>query len=593
MISKKTVTTLLQSLPLNPGVYIMYDQADQVIYVGKAKSLKDRVSSYFLQTNSDYIKTAAIRTHIVRLDYIITDTEHEALILESNLIKKYLPRFNVLLKDDKHYPYIKIDMTETFPSIQVVRKKLNDNARYFGPFPQSSIIKPSLKFMTKYFPIRTCSGDINKRHGCLNFHIKRCLGPCLGGVDGQQYQQYVREVIFFLEGKYERLKAEIESQMKHFASNQHYEQAQVYRDRLYSLQKITQRQKIILDGAINIDVLAFFHDAGILYICIMVYRDGYLLNQHNYKINMPDLTSQEETICEGLIQHYLIQKNYPDEILLPGDYKEHKDFLAQLIAALPPTVTLKFPMIGEKRDLLEMAAKNVTKFTQNSGFLPRYQKESELLKLALGLHETPVSVLGFDISHLSGTNTVASAVYFEYGKPKKIFYKRFTIKSVDESPDDYKSMHEVISRYFSKFPGADVIVIDGGKGQLKAALNAIGDLKVNHKIIIGLAKKKEEIYLPGMQDPILLPLSSPALHLLQRVRDEAHRFAITFQKQKRKKTALRSKVEDIPGISLQRKRKLLFYFGSVESIKKATVGDIINVPGFGTKLAQKIYNALH
>ena len=589
----KNVYENVKKLPRNPGVYIMYDRTGEVIYVGKAKSLIDRVSSYFNSHNTSS-KTALLVSLIDHIEYIVTDTEVEALVLESNLIKKYMPRFNVMLKDDKHYPYIKVTVNDRYPSIQVVRKKFDDGAKYFGPFPQSSIIKPSLKFITKHFPIRVCTGAVNEKKKCLNYHIRRCLGPCVDDISEEDYRQFTGEVVLFLQGKHERLKLEIEKKMKEFSQNQQYEQAAIYRDRLHSLQKITQKQKMILDANDNIDVLVYEQESGIVYVCIMVFREGFLIHQYNYSLDIGDEDNIDEVLTQGVLQHYSEVDEFPQEILMQESLKISGNLGESLKVFLKNKVAIKYPHMGQKYDLINLAAQNVIKFIGNRNILtPKARRELEKLKEELALDSLPVSILGFDISHLSGTNTVASAVYFENGKPKKSNYKRYLLKTVGSKPDDYRSMFEVISRYFGKQPSADIILIDGGKGQLGSALQAFVETGKSYKVLISLAKKEEEIFLPGRETSIKLAKNSPALHVLQRVRDEAHRFAITYQKQRHTKNTFRSALEEIPGVSKDRRQKLLFYFGSLEAVKKASLDDIINIPGFGHSLAQKIYDVFH
>jgi excinuclease ABC subunit C len=611
----------LANLPDHPGVYIMKDAHGKIIYIGKAISLKNRVRQYFQASRTHSVKVRAMVNNVESFEYILTDSELEALILECNLIKKHRPKYNILLKDDKHYPYVKVTMDEDFPRIVVTRSMKNDKARYFGPFTGMNAIKEMLEVVKKIFPVRTCKKNLDKKLGkerpCLNYYIKRCMGPCQGNISSEEYKKMMKQVCDFLGGKHEEVIRDLQMKMQEASQALNFEKAALYRDQIEAVQRVVQKQKAISTTMEDQDVIAFAREKDDIMAQMFFIRSGKLIGSQHFFLEESSETELREIIASFIKQYYLTASFIPREILLQEDIDEALIIERWLSDKKGSRVYIKVPRRGEKKKLVEMARRNATEALQN--FKGKFLREKErtqgaLEELArhLGLNETPNRIEAFDISNIQGTESVASMVVFEEGKPKYRDYRRFKIKTVTGA-NDYASMAEVVGRRyrrglkelaerrengldpeegrFSKLP--DLILIDGGKGQLHAALGVLESLGLKSIPAIGLAEKFEEIYMEGQDAPILLPKHSNALHLIQRIRDEAHRFAVTYHRSLRGKKGTMSVLDEIPGIGKIRRKNLLKHFTTMDELKRASVEELAQVEGMNRQAAIAVYEYFH
>jgi excinuclease ABC subunit C len=607
--------TKLKNLPDTPGVYIMKDQNGKIIYIGKAVSLKNRVRQYF-RTAGHTGKVGAMVSNIVDFDYILTDTEVEALILECNLIKKHRPKYNILLKDDKHYPYIEVTTEEEYPRILLTRRIKKDNNRYFGPYTSAKAVRETIEAIRKIFPVRTCSRNIREgqppERPCLNYHIRQCWGPCLGNVKKADYQAMIKDVCRFLDGRQEDLLDEFRGKMAEAAENLQFEQAAVLRDRIHAVERILEGQKIISTSMEDQDIIASYQGPDRTAVQVFFIRSGKLISAEHHILEETAEMEQKEIIGSFLKQFYAMSAFVPREILIQQDIDDREVIEKWLFQRKGSKVYIRYPQRGEKHKLVQMAERNADEALQTYEHKAEREKERTEgavmeLKEALKLDIPPVRMEAFDISNTQGTQSVASMVVFENGRSARKEYRRFRIKTV-EGPNDFASMAEVVERRFrrgleereklkeegrdfsegkfSKFP--DLVIIDGGKGQLGAALESMIKLGVDSIPTFGLAKEFEELYPRGEKDPIVLPKSSNALHLLQRIRDEAHRFAITFHRSLRDKNNLHSVLQDVPGIGPKRMKELMRAFGSVEGMKKAGLEELAAVKGMNHKAAEAL-----
>jgi excinuclease ABC subunit C len=599
----------ISSFPEKPGVYIMKDRRGKVIYVGKAVSLKNRLRSYFQSSKNLPLKVASMVPKIEDIEYIVTDSEVEALILECNLIKFHRPKYNILLRDDKQYPYIKITLNEPFPRIQVVRRVKKDGAKYFGPYADAGAMREAIDVIRKIFPVRACKKDLSelplKERPCLNFHIKRCLAPCQGNIDEKEYNEIIKNVMMFLEGKQEALIAQLKEKMEKAAENLDFEWAAVLRNQIVALEKVREKQKIVSTNPVDQDVIAMAR--GFDTVCIQVFfiREGKLVEREPFILKNTDGVERKEIMTSFVKQFYDGAAFIPREIIVEEEIDDIKTIEDWLSRKKGSRVSIIVPRRGEKKQLARMVAENARSFLDQRESIEdreklRNKKALEELKIYLNLEDVPNRIEAFDISNTQGTESVASMVVFEEGMPKKQDYRKFKIKTVD-GPNDFESMKEAVLRRFKRgiegdekfkdFP--DLLLIDGGKGQLKYVRDALGELNLSHIPTIALAKEFEHIFVEGKDDPIILPRDSEALYLLQRVRDEAHRFAISFHRKLRSKRNLHSVLDDIPGIGKTRRLALLQVFGGIEGIKKASVEELSRVPGMNTKAAQAVYDYFH
>ncbi|SHK06156.1 Excinuclease ABC subunit C [Anaerobranca californiensis DSM 14826] len=602
MLSRQQISEILNKLPSSPGVYIMKDKYGEVIYVGKAISLKNRVKSYFIGGDKRGVKVSVLVQNIAELDYIVTDSEVEALILESNLIKKHRPKYNISLKDDKHYPYIKINVKDEFPTVEKVRKMTKDKGKYYGPYPSAAVVNETLNAIRGLFPLRTCKGNLaNKTRPCLNYHIKRCHAPCIGKISSEDYHKILNQVMLFLEGKNLELVQKIEREMNKAAEELDFEKAAKLRDQLNGIKAVSEKQKIIFTDLEDRDILALAMGENLACIQLFSVRGGKLLGSESFKLENTGGATEEELFHAFITQYYGDAVIIPGEILLPIELRDNKVIEEYLRKKRGGKVTLKVPQKGDKKSLLEMAEKNASLQLQN--YISRHLKNKEeaeqgLLDLtkALDLEELPWRMECFDISNIQGEHSVASMVVFEGGRPAKDKYRKFKIKTV-QGPDDFASMAEVLKRRLENYRQGDenflplphLIVIDGGKGQLSAARKVMEEMGFGNIKTIALAKREEEVFLPNRSEPVILPKNSKGLYLLQRIRDEAHRFALTFHRKLRTKNTLVSELDKVPGIGRVRKKILLQAFGSVEEIATKDVGEIAAVPGIPWKVAEEVY----
>lgn len=601
----------LSLLPMSPGVYLMKDKDDQIIYVGKAINLRSRVRSYFQSSKHHGAKVKALVERIADFEYIVTDSEVEALILESNLIKKHSPWFNIRLKDDKSYPYIKVTTNEDFPRVMMVRNRLDDGAKYYGPYTNVTAVKSTLNFLRKLFPIRTCRKNIKvgqkPERPCLNYHIGRCLAPCAGLVDQGTYQEMIDEVCLFLEGRHHRLIPDLTKKMEKASAHLEFERAAKIRDQIRALEQMVEKQKIISQHKEDQDILGYARVGNLACVQVFFVRDGKLIGREHF---MLDCNADEEAveILTAFVKQYYSDASFiPKEILLPTAL-EDQELIEQWLSELKQArVYIRRPQRGTKKELVEMVNHNAEVVLEETRAREE-QKSKEIerglfeLQQALNLSSPIQRIEAFDISTIQGSHTVASMVVMIDGVPANDQYRRFKIQSVSGEPNDYLAMEEVIRRRFtrglreqagelevtrfSEFP--DLVVIDGGKGQLSSAIKIRDELGLGITFI-GLAEQFEEVYLENQSEPLILPRESYGLHMLQRIRDEAHRFALAYHRHLRSKNSHRSLLDEIPGVGPKRKKALLRHFGTVKRIREASVEELQEVEGINEKVATEIW----
>ena len=590
-----TIEEKLVLLPHSPGVYIMKDAKGKIIYVGKAISLKNRVTQYFRQNSSHSVKVKSMVSRIEDFETILTGSEVEALILECNLIKKHRPKYNISLKDDKNYPYLKVTTNEVFPRVHITRRVARDGAKYFGPYTNVTALHESLRLLKKLFPLRSCR-HMDSDRPCLEHHIKRCLAPCAGKISPEEYKLMIDEVLLFLEGRTEQVEYNLKNRMTEAADNLEFERAARLRDQLLAVQKISEKQRIIT-GVGDQDAIGMARSG--LGVCMQIFyvRSGKMVGRDYFLLDGSEEETDEALLIAFLKQYYNQATFIPREILLPMEVEEQELLEQWLGEQAKYKVSLNVPKRGTKRDIVEMAIGNAEKaLADESARLKQTNAQTlgavQELGKYLGLVNPPTRMECFDISHTQGSETVASMVVFEDGVPKKSDYRRFKIRSAEGKPDDFKSMREVTMRRYGKADAEmpDLIVIDGGKGQLSSACEIIrgaGHLTVP---VVGLAKRFEEVYREGESDPVILPRSSQALYLIQRIRDEAHRFAITYHRKLRNKRNLVSVLDNVEGIGPKRRKILMDHFGTIERIKQASVEEMAALDGMNIPSAEAVHN---
>ena len=539
------------------------------------------------------------------IEYIVTDSEVEALILECNLIKFHKPRYNILLRDDKQYPYIRITLNERFPRIEVVRTVKKDGARYFGPYANAGAMREAIDVINKIFPIRSCKKDLSEvpidERPCLNYHIKRCLAPCQGFVKDEEYNEMINNIIMFLEGKRETLVKQLKDRMQEAAEKLDFERAAVLRNQISALEKVLEKQKVVSTDMIDQDIIAMARGSGIVCIQVFFIREGKLISREPFILNNTDDIERQEILTSFVKQFYNNAHFIPKEIIIDEDIDDRDTIEEWLSRKKGQKVYVLIPKRGEKKKLAQMVAENARAYLEQVESREERERIRNLqaleeLKKFLNLKELPQRIEAFDISNTQGTESVASMVVFEDAQPKKEDYRKFKIKTV-EGPNDFESMKEVISRRFKRALSGDrkfqklpdLLLIDGGKGQLKYTREALKELGLSHILTIALAEEYEHIFVEGRDDPIVLPENSEALFLVQRVRDEAHRFALSFHRSLRSKRNLRSVLDDIPGIGKARRLALLKTLGGLEGIKRATLEELAAVPGMNRKAAQAVH----
>ena len=590
------ISRALAVLPDRPGVYLMRDDKGKIIYVGKAVVLKNRVRSYFRNLAAHTPKVKAMVAKIDDFETIVTDNELEALILECNLIKEHRPRYNISLKDDKSYPYLKVTVQEQYPRIYVTRRILRDGAKYYGPYADAGALHATVKLVRELFPLRNCR-KMNPDRPCLQYHIKRCLAPCAGYISYEDYGKMIKAVLMLVEGRTNEVVKDLKQRMKEAAEDYNFEEAARLRDQLHAVDRLNEQQKAVTSGG-DQDAIALASDDTGTCLQIFFVRSGKLVGRDSYFLSAENNESKEEIITAFLKQYYLDATFVPREILLPAlPEKEELDILTEWLSEKAKRkVELLKPQKGLKYELLKMVAENAEKnlaerLRKGQISLKSEEQAAEDLRLALHLPQTLARMDCFDISHTQGSETVASMVVFRDGKPSKQDYRRYKIRSTEGKPDDFKSMQEVVYRRYRDLKDLpSLVIIDGGKGQLSSALEVIRGLGLHELPVIGLAKREEEIFVEGAHESILLSKDSDALKLIQRIRDEAHRFAITYHRKLRGKRNLVSILDHIEGIGPKRRQALWKHFGSLEAIKKAETEDLSAVAGMNKATAQKIYD---
>ncbi|NSW50980.1 MAG: excinuclease ABC subunit UvrC [Anaerolineae bacterium] len=608
----------IDTLPDKPGCYIMKDSKGKVIYVGKAKVLKNRVRSYFHESAQDDAKTAQLVRHIDRIEWIVVGSELEALILEMNLIKKYRPHFNIRLKDDKRYPYIKIHWQMDYPKVTVTRQMLKDGGQYYGPYTSAWAVHQTLDTLRRIFPYLTCDRTITgtDKRACLYYDIKLCSGPCIGAVTREEYRQGIANLGAFLDGESDQIVADLQAAMDQAAQNLQFERAAALRDKLRAIERVTQQQKIISVNTMNSDIIALAREDNEACVQIFFVRNGKLIGREYFVLEGTDDAGDPEIIEEFIKQFYEQAANVPGEVILPNQIEESQIIETWLKSRRnAQKVTLEMPRNAAEKDLMQMAKENAVETlralkTQWANDSNRQQISLSDLQEALSMEEVPNRIECYDISHTQGTAMVASMVVFEQGTPAKKLYRRFNIKTV-AGPDDFAAMEEVLTRRFRRWEGAqeqvklgkaadpafallpDLLIVDGGKGQLSRAIAVLDQFQLGEKIqLAGLAKQQEELFLPGKSQSILLPRNSQGLYLVQRVRDEAHRFAITAHRAQRSKQGLASRLDLVPGIGPVRRKALLQKFGGLDEIKAAPLEELIGIQGITEEIARNLKTML-
>ena len=602
----------LAKLPDKPGVYLMKDARGDVIYVGKAQSLRNRVRSYWQKQalGGEVHRIRSVIDRVADVEVTQTDSVSEALLLEANLIKRYRPRFNVRLKDDKSYPYIKITLGDDFPRIERTRKLVNDGSRYFGPYASASSVDESMNLVRRLFPFRTCTIDIKDgvralQRPCLLYHIKRCQGPCITAIGADAYRADIDQVELFLEGRQETLVKALDGEMTAAAERTEYERAAALRDKIRAIERTMESQKMAAFARTELDLLGLARQDNQAAIQLFVIRDGKMIGRDVFLLDAAREATDDEVLSSFVEQYYSRAGSVPREVYLPTTIGEAAVLEAFLADRRGGPVHLRIPQRGEKRELMVLATRNAgeTLAREQARWLADHGKTLaalEELAEALGLPGPPLRIECYDISNFQGSESVGSMVVFEDGKPRSGEYRRFRIKTVTGA-NDFASHQEVLRRRFRtvrageegveearRWAMPDLVIVDGGKGQVSAAKEVLDELGLHDLPLAGLAKEREELFLPDRSDPVVLPATSPALYLVQRLRDEAHRFAITYHRDLRARRSVRSAFDDLPGVGPKRKRELLKVFGSIKRVRDAPVEQIAAVPGIGPALAARI-----
>jgi excinuclease ABC subunit C len=607
------LASALARLPDKPGVYLMKDDRGDVVYVGKAQSLRNRVRSYWQKGNTGPLEGHRIRAVIDRIadvEVTQTDSVSEALLLEMNLIKRYRPRFNVRLKDDKSYPYIKVTLGDDFPRVERTRKLVNDGSRYFGPYGSASSVDESMNLVRRLFPFRTCTIDIRDGERalprpCLLYHIKRCQGPCIEAISKDAYREDIRQVELFLEGRQETVVKALSREMVVAAEATEFERAAILRDKVRAIQRTMESQKMAAFARTELDLVGMARQDNQAAIQLFAIRNGQMIGRDVFLLDAAHEAPDDEVLTSFLEQYYTRAASIPREIYVQSTTLDATALEAFLAERRGGPVHLRLPQRGEKRELMELARRNATETLarEQARWLADHGKTLaalEELADALGLTGPPLRIECYDISNFQGSESVGSMVVFEDGKPRSGEYRRFRIKTVT-GPNDFASHQEILRRRFRtvrngeegseearRWAMPDLVIVDGGKGQVSAAKEVLDALGLHDLPLAGLAKEREELFLPERSEPTVLPPTSPALYLVQRLRDEAHRFAITYHRGLRARRAVRSAFDDLPGVGPKRKRELLKVFGSIKRVRDAPVEQIAAVPGIGPSLAARI-----
>jgi len=605
-----------RKLPDQPGVYLFRDAAGRVIYVGKAISVRKRVASHFRADGRGALGHDAMISEIAQIECIVFGGEGEALLAEQSFIKQYRPRFNIRLRDDKSYPFIAVSMDEDFPRVYFTRERHRPGRVYFGPYSNAKRVRDTLEVLSRVFLVRSCTGsEPGRRSGspCLDYHIKRCAAPCVGYVSRADYRRGIDGVAEFLGGHYKDIERELEARMHAASAAQAFEQAAVERNRLAAVRSLLERQRVANSAVGTLDAIAVALAGADANAQVFQIRDGVLSDRQSFYLANEGERPHEEVIEEFLLQYYDTAASVPSQIVVEHPVSDAA--VEALSHKRGGPVEVRAAERGEKRRILELAQRNAKLALEEDQLKAERRREHRAealdgLREALGLETVPVRIECFDISNLMGTHTVASMVVFEAGAPRRSDYRRFRIRSLD-GPDDFAAMAEVLERRMANFErqvdtspheaGYDrsfatlpnLIVIDGGKGQLAAGLAVLAGARERGVAVIALAKRLEEVYLPGVREPIILSHDTPALQLLQRIRDEAHRFAITHHRARRDRAMTTSLLDEIPGVGPARKRALINHFGSVDQVLAASVEQLQSVPGLPAKVGRELHANLH
>lgn len=617
--SNEHLQSILDTLPTKPGCYLMKNNAGKIIYVGKAINLRSRVRSYFQASADHTMKTQHLVQEIADIDWIVVGSELEALILEMTLIKKHRPYYNIRLKDDKRYPYIKIHWNEPFPKVTVTRNLEEDGAKYYGPYTSVWAVHQTLDLLRKIFQYRTCDRVItgHDARACLYYDIKLCSAPCIGMINETEYNQMQTDLGKFLEGETDPILDRLHASMQKFSDALEFEKAAALRDQINAIERVVEKQKVISTQNMNTDVIALARADGDACVQIFFIRSGKLVGRDYFVLEGADDEKNSEVISQFLKQFYSQSTHIPEELLLPENIEEAMIIQNWLNQKKPDEkIQIRVPRSGTPKQLVEMATENAAETLRSlkSQWEMDSHKQSVALaelQAALGMKDAPNRMECYDISNTQGTASVGSMVVFEKGVPSKKLYRRFNIKTVHQ-PDDFASMEEVLTRRFRRWQAyhesnevgkkaepsfsvlPDLLIVDGGKGQLSRALKVLEEFGLTEKIkAVGLAKSEELVILPGQVEPLALPRNSQGLFMMQRIRDEAHRFAITAHRNRRGKANLRSALDEIPGVGPARKKALLKFFGSVDAIRQASAEEIAGVPGISPTLAKEILHSLN
>ena len=604
---EKKFKDIIESIPKLPGIYIMKDHRAEILYIGKAKVLRNRVRSYFQDSRNLHPRTRIFLDKVDDIKFLTTKTEAEALILESNFIKKHQPKYNVLLKDDKHYPYLRLTTQEKFPRLEVVRRIKKDKATYFGPYTMVKEVRETIRLIYKIFPLRQSKDKLDGsplRRPCLNHQMGRCLAPCAGLVSSQDYSEIVQDVSLFLKGKNTTLLKDLKTKMEAASVETRYEEAAVLRDKISAVQTVIDKQKIISTSLEDQDVVAYCSEKDQAMVQVLIIRSGKMLGEKIFKLKSRKEMEEDETLSSFLKQYYADESILPAEVLLPHPIEDADLIASWLSEKKGMCVRIEVPVIGKKRELIRMAE-------ENASFAMRMESDKgevgtrslEELQTALNLKHFPEVIEGFDLSNISGSHAVGSMVVFEHALAAKSKYRRYKISTV-KGIDDYAMLREVMTRRYSRLlkenaPLPNLILIDGGKGHLNAGHDVLQALNLMDRLdLVCIAKGKfrnnlvtDEVYLPQQKKPVLFHENSPSRFLMQRIRDEAHRFAISYHRKLRGKKTLESPLELIPGIGKKRRLMLLKKFGSLENIQKASLEELVILPGITQLLAERILSA--
>jgi excinuclease ABC subunit C len=619
MAAPEKLQLILDTLPTKPGCYLMKENSGKVIYVGKAVSLRARVRSYFHQSAQHTHKIKELVKKIDDIEFIVTGSELEALILEMNLIKQHRPYYNVRLKDDKRYPYIKVHWASPYPKVTVTRQMFNDGSRYFGPYYSVWAVHKTLDVLRKIFPYLTCDRKITgeDNRACLYYDIKLCNGPCIGKVSQEEYRQMIKDLCAFLNGRTDEITERMQLDMEQASVMQQYEKAAAIRDQLRAIEEIVKKQRVFDAEYIDSDVIAIARNEREACVQVFFIRGGKMIGREYFLMEGTADSLDQDVLAEFIKQFYDQAANVPSEVLLPQDIEEAAIIKQWLNQRANQKVEIKIPRRGKKRDLIKMASENAAETLsslQSQWESDKHRQEQSLadIQQALGMETPPNRIECYDISNTQGTAIVGSMVVFEQGVPNKKLYRRFNIRTVVGGPDDYASMDEVLSRRFKRWQAAqektetpgkkpdesfarlpDVLIVDGGKGQLSRTVKVLEEYNLLGRFVVaGLAKQNEELFVHGRTKSLLLPKKSEGLYLLQRIRDEAHRFAITAHRKRRSREGITSVLDVIPGIGPAKRKALLTSFGSLEKIRKATIEELAAVKGINIELAEIIQSHL-